>query len=304
MISLTINTNHGIDLPIQVQRTMSPNDLTSLLVESINLGGKTHSASNSDDDLISEVRKNISYEYTHNGRLLNKYLSLASQGVTDGSTLILMAKINSDGSHHKYEVFSQKLFHLEEKETKTKNIIFTNNNANKDILPKLSDDAERLLNLQILEEKAKTFSTQSEKIASLLTESFRIYDSHFNSIERYPRSQISYQRMLQMVHTETEDEQEPESDITEEMGSNENFSDANNANSMAFVYSNTENMNKNSIITNSNTEPSTAPLPALNLNSDNDESEEFDEFIMAPMFESIEEAGKLFSKNPWSEWTW
>ena len=107
-----------------------------------------------------------------------------------------------------------------------------------------------------------------------------------------------------MVHTETEDEQEPESDITDEMcGNDNNITGSDNVNLNA-IYPNNDNLNKSIIINNSSNEPSTAPLPSLNLNSDNDESEEFDEFIMAPMFESIEEAGKLFSKNPWSEWTW
>lgn len=271
MISLTINANHGIDFPIRVKQTMTPNDITLLLSESINLNYVVNNSSNSDEDLMQVLYKNISYEYVYNGRLLNSYLSLASQGVTDGSKLNIITNINVNTINLQNNPSKASSPIYEHSQTQQSDIQVGNVN---NILPKLSDDNKKLLKLKILENKSKSFSTQSEKIASLLTESFRIYDSHFSSIERYPRSQISYQRMLQMVHNEIEDEQEVEPE------------------------------SKTVIVNNSNKEPSTSPLPALNLNSDYDESEEFDEFIMEPMFESIEQAGKLFAKNPWSEWTW
>lgn len=296
MISLTINANHGIDFPMKVMQTMTPNDITSLLNESINLNGEANNSSNTDEDLILAFHKNISYEYIHNGRILNSYLSLASQGVTNGSKLDIITNININTIHHQNNITDQTnhcVFHSTNEDSAQNNSVCFSNANN--LFPKLTENSKRLLRLQLLENKAKTFSTQSEKIASLLTESFRIYDSHFSSIERYPRSQISYQRMLQMVHNETEDEPDPEPEMIDEV----NFNDLN-----CFTNgTNIENGNK-SIITDSTKEPSTSPLPPLNLNSEYDESEEFDEFIMAPMFESIEQAGKLFAKNPWSEWTW
>lgn len=294
MIYITINANHGVDFPIRVMQTMTPNDVTSLLNESINLSSRPDI---SDDELMLEIHKNISYEYIYNGRLLNSYISLASQGVTDGSRIELISKININNinSNKTSPQVSRNILHLEGDDSSIKNSVYASNVNN--LIPKLAEDTERFLKLKILEKKARTFSTQSEKIASLLTESFRIYDGHFSSIERYPRSQISYQRMLQMVHNETEDEPDQEPELVDELNNNENPYILNS------IISN-ENMNKSIITKNTNNEPSTDPLPTLNLNSDCDESEEFDEFIMAPLFESIEQAGKLFAKNPWSEWTW
>lgn len=282
---------------MKVMQTMTPNDITSILNESINLNDEANNSSNTDEDLILAFHKNISYEYIHNGRILNSYLSLASQGVTNGSKLDIISNININTIHHQNRPNDQiihSVFHSTNEDSAQNDSICVNNANN--LFPKLTENSKRLLRLQLLENKAKTFSTQSEKIASLLTESFRIYDSHFSSIERYPRSQISYQRMLQMVHNEAEDEPDPEPDMIDEINCN-NLNSFTNDSSI-------ENGNKSIISNGSTKEPSTSPLPTLKLNSEYDESEEFDEFIMAPMFESIEQAGKLFAKNPWSEWTW
>ncbi|OHT08058.1 hypothetical protein TRFO_23598 [Tritrichomonas foetus] len=112
-------------------------------------------------------------------------------------------------------------------------------------------------------------TTFVEKIYSIILEVHRIKDQRYSSVESHRRS-YGFQLIKNIDDYEEQIEQEP-----------------------TVIPKKAENV-------------STAPLPVSNSEAENDleEEEEGNEEESGIFFENFEEAGKFFTKHPWSEWSW
>jgi hypothetical protein len=107
------------------------------------------------------------------------------------------------------------------------------------------------------------------KIRSVLLEVLRINDNYYQSIETHPKGGLMYQRLREAGEVDPWDGFRPPPDETA-LG--------------------TATLGE-------------AALPPLVEDSEPEEDDYSDDPGF-PMFGSIEEAGKFFSKHPWNEWAW
>jgi hypothetical protein len=107
------------------------------------------------------------------------------------------------------------------------------------------------------------------KVRSVLLEVLRINDNYYHSLETHPKGGLMYHKLRDAGEFDPWDGFRPPPDET---------------------------------VTGA-AKIGEAPLPSLLEDSDPEEEDYFDDPGF-PMFGSIEEAGKFFSKHPWNEWAW